>query len=295
MSILRESAVADDSNLDKMGAISNLLVEKMIRTLVFAITLLVVHSIGAEPFVQDVPDLGTVDWSNYLIRTRGTGRLNLSLPMEVRREGAVDAATKDAFVKALKLLSQLNYNSHLTVGGFLAANDSLHVLITDAVSKNLKIVSETYLSDGSIELDVELPLLGPLMALLLPQVGAESSYSMGNIAQKEFTGVVIDARGLKLNPSLLPRVLDQAGTEVYGTGWAARESAVTVGLCAWVKDSLDVNDERLGDAPLTLKADRVSGDNSTDLVIPDKDGGILHAPPKSRAVLSSCKFTILLN
>jgi hypothetical protein len=278
-----------------MRAIPNLLVEKMIRKLTLAILLFVAHSISTGPLVQNVPDLGVVDWSNFLLKTKGIGRLNPSLPVEVRREGALDAATKDASVKALQLLSQLNHSSPATVGEFLASNDSLHVLITDAISENLKVVSEVYLSDGSIELDCELPLLGPLMALLLPKAWAENSYFMANVPQKEFTGVVIDARGLKLNPSVLPRVLDQAGTEVYGTGFAERESAVRTGLCAWVKDSLDVQHERVGDAPLMLKAAGVSGKDSTDLVVSDRDGGILHALPESRAVLRSCKLIILLN
>jgi hypothetical protein len=128
---------------------------------------------------------------------------------------------------------------------------------------------------------------------LLPKAWAENSHFMENVPQKEFTGVIVDARGLSLSPSLLPRVLDQAGREVYGTGFAAREPAVRIGLCAWVKDSLDVQNERVGDTPLILKAQRASGENSADLVVSDEDGGILHALPKSRAVLRSCKLTVL--
>lgn len=266
----------------------------MFRRLIVIGLLLLVSSVQSGHFVQTVGDLGIVDWTQYLIRTRGRGTENSALPPEVRRESALDAAKKDALVRVLQLLNQLKFNSDLNVGALLAPDDSLHVKVMDTVSENLRIVDRVYLSDGSIELEVECSLLGALMSLLLPEVGGERFF-VENVPQRTFTGVVIDARGLKLSPSLLPRVLNEDGAEVYGKGFVERRHAIEIGVCGWVKDSLDAKDERVGNSPFVLKAKDVSGDNLTDLTISNEDAEILHASLKSSAVLKGCKLSVLLN
>lgn len=266
----------------------------MVRRFIIVGFLLVYHSVQSAHFVEKVGDLGLVDWTDFLIHTRGRGNENPSLPLEVRKESALDAAKKDALVKLLQLVNKINFDSELSVGELLASNDSLHVEVMSTVSENLRIVDRVYLSDGSVELEVELPLLGPVMSLLLPEVGGVQ-WTAGKVPQKTFTGVVIDARGLPLKPSLLPRVLNEDRAEVYGKSTISREPATRIGVCGWIKDSLDVKDTRVGNSPLILKAQSVSGDNSTDLIISNEDAIILHASPKSPAILKACRLSIILN
>ncbi len=266
----------------------------MIAKLIVIGFFLLAHSVQSAHLVQKVGELGVVNWTDFLIRTRGKGSENPSLPSDVRKESALDAAERDALVKALQLLNGIRLTSDLDVGEFLISNDSLHVEVMETASKNLRILDRVYFSDGSVELEAELPLLGPLMSLLLPEVG--NGHALGTeLRQNNFTGVVIDARGLELNPCLLPRVLNEDGTETYGKGLIAREHAIRIGVCGWVKDSLDVNDGRVGNSPVIMKAKNVVGDNLTDLVISNEDAEILHASPKSLAILRTCRLSILLN
>ena len=177
--------------------------------------------------------------------------------------------------------------STLAVGG-------LHLSVMKMVSENSRIAERVYLSDGSIELGVELSLLGDLMDLLLPEVGGASYPDLGDVSQKPLTGVVIDARGLNLNPSLLPRVLSEDGTELYGKEFVGRENAIRIGVCGWM-DSLDVKSERVGDSPLILRAKDVSGQNLTDLVISNEDAEILRASPAHSTALKQCKLSVFFN
>lgn len=264
----------------------------MILRFVIIVFFIFVYPLQSAPLTQKVANLGVVDWTDFLIHTRGRGSENPSLPEEVRRESTLDAAKKDALVKVLEILNQINFDYEHSVGELLVSNDSLHLQVMDTVSRNLRIVDKIYLSDGSIELEVEFSLLGPLMSLLLPRVGG-AQWEAGNVPQKTFTGVIIDARGLPLKPSLLPRILNEDGVEVYGKSFISRESATRIGVCGWIKDSLDVRDTRVGDSPLILKAQSVSGKNSTDLVISNGDASVLHSFPKSLAILRACKLTIL--
>jgi len=279
--------------LDKKGAFVNLTVDGMFRSSIVFGLLVLLGPVHSGPLVQQIGDFGIVDWTHFLIRTAGTGTENPALPPGVRSESALDAAKKDALVKVLQVLTQMKFNSDLSVGTLLAADDSLHLRVMDVVSENLRIVEKVYLSDGSIELDVELSLLGTLMDLLLPDVGGVV-YPVSDVSQKALTGVVIDARGLNLNPSLLPRVLSEDGTEVYGKGFVEREHAIRIGVCGWM-DSLDVTSERVGNSPLILRAKDVSGQHLTDLVISNEDARILRISPTSSTILKQCKFSVFFN
>ncbi len=266
----------------------------MIRTLKIVCILLLIHPVRSAPFIQEIGASGVVNWTEFLIRTKGEGNVNLSLPQEVRRKSALDAARKDALVEVLQSLNQIDFDSDLTVGELLASHDSLHIAAMNTVSENLRIVDRVYLPDGSIELEVELSILGSLMSLLLPEAG--DGHPLGTkLHQETFTGVVIDARGLNLNPSLLPRVLNEDGVEIYGRSFIAHTTAIEIGVCGWVKDSLNLKDKRLGDSPFIIKAKDITGENLTDMVISNKDAEMLHGSPKSLAILEACKLSVLLN
>ena len=190
------------------------------RLIIVFLLLMGVSSPESTPLIQRIGDAGTVDWSNFMITSRGRASENPSLPLEVRRESALHAAERDALVRMMDLMNQIFLDAESLVGDVVTANDSVHLALMDTVSRYLRTVDRVYLSDGSTELDVELPLLGPVMGLLLPIMDGEQLLG-GAPHATVFTGVVIDARGLELNPCLVPRLLNEDGVEVYGRSFVA--------------------------------------------------------------------------
>lgn len=86
------------------------------------------------------------------------------------------------------------------------------------------------------------------------------------------TGLVIDGRGLGLKPALLPRIITEGGTEIYGTRQASRQSALEQGLVGYAKDvSAAQRNIRVTDKPLLVKGIKAAGKEKTDVVIADTD------------------------
>jgi hypothetical protein len=229
-----------------------------------------------------------------------------------------------------------------------AAENLLHALkrvswragarISDAVEKNLllesdlKSLAETFtivdtrsLSDMSVEVDVELPLTGEILNLVLPNETGKSSLRLSRaplcpccgqswpagrpapeglklIIPSEgyttakgapFTGVIIDARHLDLKPALLPKIVDENGEEVYGVEYVNRPAVEQSGLVAYRK-TLDaaIKDVRIGASPLMVRALK-TGPANTDIVVSNIDAVLMHAAAKNQNFLNQCKVVIV--
>ncbi len=249
----------------------------------------------AGSVIETFGESGTVDWTQMTVHARGRGNVNPSLPAEVRRKSAVDAAMKDAVVKTLRTLNQLRVDSDVTVAEYLVTDDSLHVEVTESVSRHVRMVEKTDLSDGSLELDVEFSLLPSFLELFFPGSAPAELRGGPEESEKRVTGFLLDARGLDLNPSLFPRVVDEEGVPRYSASFVEKEEALKVGICGWSSDSLGTEDARIGEHPLVLKPLRVAGRNKTDLVVSKKDAQALHSSREGVAALRKCKLTILLD
>jgi hypothetical protein len=244
--------------------------------------------------VEGFGESGGVNWTAFVVHARGRGNVNPSLPASVREKSAFDAAMKDAVVSTLQILNGLRVDSDLTVAEYLVSNDSLHIEATEIVSRHVSVVDRAYLSDGSVELNVEFSLLPSFLELFLPgEAGELKTESAG--AEKRITGFVLDARGLEVNPSLLPRVVDEEGIPVYAASFVARKEALKNGVCGWAIDSIDTGDARIGEHPSVLKPTGVAGSNGTDLVVSREDAHVLHSSREGVAALRKCKLTILLD
>ena len=168
--------------------------------------------------------------------------------------------------------------------------------------KNFKVTDTRYLSDGSVEVDVEIPVTGILTDSLLPAVMGGSqpgtiNYPNGSSvsANTTYTGLVIDARGLGLHPAMAPKVLDENGNEVYGTGYVSREYAVQIGVVGYEKDlNRAKKNDRVTDNPAVVKALKVSGTNKTDVVISNSDAARINAAAKNLNFMQQCKVMLIL-
>src|SRR5258707_742509 len=76
----------------------------------------------------------------------------------------------------------------------------------------------------------------------------------------KFTGLVIDARKLKVVPALEPRLLDESGRVIHGAGVLSAESRKTAGVASYFHRMDEaLKDPRVADKPLLIKGKKSDG------------------------------------
>jgi hypothetical protein len=264
-----------------------------------------------------------VDWAKLVIRT--TGNSALVARDRAQRVEALEQAKIAAEENLLRVVKQLNLNASVRVSDAVA-NQTLLEGDLKSITQTFTIVDSRSMSDMSVEVDVELPLTGELLDRLLPKEIGKSALRLNStplcpccaqpwpvgrpapeglklivptegfltIKGSPFTGLIVDARELGLKPALLPKIFNEDGQEIYGTGYVLRQVALTNGLAAYRKDlGSAMKDARVVGAPLVVRALQSTGVLDADIVVSNNDALLIHAAAKSQNFLSQCKVVIV--
>ncbi|HEX9052325.1 MAG TPA: hypothetical protein VF841_17490 [Anaeromyxobacter sp.] len=230
-------------------------------------------------------DPGAVDWQRKVVRCTGSGAANLRDAggnPAVARIGAEKAAKLDALRSCLEALKGVQLQSGQTVGAALASDAALSGKV-DGLVKGFRLAGKPrYFSDGGVELDVEVPLEGALSDALLPRPAGKAEGP---------TSLVVDARGQKLVPALAPRILDEAGQELYGPASLSEAGRRAGGAAAYARDleaARATMKDRVGERPMVVKVVRAQG---SDVVLSGADAASLSG--KSLPFLAEGKVVIL--
>jgi hypothetical protein len=272
---------------------------------VLATALLTALQAGAQmqPIVSGEDGQGAVDWATRYIEATGIAAPNPDLPQAAQRPGAIRAATIIALRNALETVKGIYLNSTTTVSNFMTTSDVINTSVQGFVKGFEQQGHTKYMSDGSVEITVRIPLdgIGNLGDKLYGgSLGDKPSVTKfeGDKAKKAmvFTGLVIDCKGLSVKPALSPRVLDEQGREIYGSAYVTREWAIKFGVVGYSKDvAAAAKLERVGKAPGKVKALKASGDNSTDIVIADKDAADVRSAAENLKFLSECRVVFVVD
>ena len=168
---------------------------------------------GDPPKTDPAKREGSVDWQGQVIKATGSGAPDMrSLSPAQARLGAEKAAQLDAFRNLIAQAKGIHISSDKTVGEAMAKDEVKGRV--EGVVKGFKVVKKRYYSDQGVEMDVEVPLSGIAQAVLGP-TAAPSEVVAAKATEGRYTGLVIDARGLGVQPVLAPRVLDSSGKVLY--------------------------------------------------------------------------------
>jgi hypothetical protein len=111
-----------------------------------------------------------------------------------------------------------------------------------------------------------------------------------------FTGLIVDARGSGLRPAMAPKILDEQGNEVYGSGYVSREYAVQIGVVGYEKDiNRAKSNERVTNNPMIIKGLKATGTNRADIVISNSDAQRVLAAAKNLNFMEKCQVMIILD
>jgi hypothetical protein len=234
------------------------LLKRLLTLLIIALPFVVSgqDKAGKDKFTGDPKSVPGVNWGGQMIKATGAGAPDLSVknPSQARL-GAERAALLDAMRNLLAQVKGVQINAERKMDD--AMKDDKIKARVEGLLRGYKTIGKRYFSDGGVEIDIEVPV-----ALLTEVFDPEPVQQLAVKVEGEKinTGLVIDARGLKVTPALAPRVLDEAGKALYSVDSLSADARKVSGVASYVQ-SLDEAKKSLkaGDKPLVLKASKANG------------------------------------
>ena len=241
---------------------------------------------------------GELDWSTQIIKSTGFGVINpKSVNVGQARLGCLRAATVTAQRNLLEIVQGVNIDSETTVENFMTTSDVVKSQVRGVLRGAQQIGDPVYKADGTCEITLGMRVTGDLSDVLLPPADnfGQNADDVPDGPQKIYTGLIIDATLMGAVPAMAPKVLDPSGEEVYGSTVISREYAVEQGVVGYAKSVNQAKDNpRVAPNPLVIKALKVSGKKSADVVISDADATKLRDPNVDWQFLKECKVIIVL-
>ena len=231
-----------------------------------------------------------VNWAGQVVRATGQGAPDLKAQNPAQaRLGAERAALADAFRNLLAQVKGVSVDGTKKVGD-LMEKDEIRTRV-EGLIRGYKITNKRYFSDSGVEVEIEVPL-----AMLSDVVDPDTTQMLATApgkpeGEKSNTGLVIDARGLKVTPSLMPRLLDEGGKAVYSIDFLSVDARKMSAVAAYVQNIDDAQKSlKVGEKPLVLKAAKATG---ADLQLGPEDAKKLAA--LNTSFLADGRVVIVLN
>jgi hypothetical protein len=249
--------------------------------------------------IQEFGGKGSIDWGNRTITATGIGAPSPNAPVAAARPMAIRAARNDALRNALELIKGLQLTSTTTVENFMVSSDVVRTSVQGYI-QSFKEGEPKYMADKTIEITVIVPMDNKLAeAVLPPSIGNSPKHlpvATGG-SGANFTGLIIDARGLGAIPALAPKILDENGKEIYGSAYVTRDFAVKWGMAGYSKtpEQAGSQTDRIGKQPGIIKAVKATGASKCDLVISNEDAQSVLAASKSMKFLADCRVIIIVD
>ncbi len=260
--------------------------------------LLIASGVSADLF-GNIPDQvvqtiekGEVNWSSRVVRAAGMGAPNPEMDGDAKRIGAELAAKHNAYRNLLEAIKGIYIDSQTTIDNFVVNNDVIRSRVERFV-KGARVVERHWLSDGAVEVIVEMPLQGEFIDVLLSSTGDSSLMQVsGNIV---YTGLLVDARGLDIFPAMSPKIIDEEGREVYGSAYVSRDFALEFGIVGYAENLASAREnDRVSDNPAVVKAVKAIGVRNSDVVIRQEDADALRSAAKNLNFLEKCRVIIVV-
>jgi hypothetical protein len=287
--------------------------QKIIFTFTMAL-LSLVYTAGfcAEPIgLVEKKDTGTIDWARGIVKATG-----ISAPIKKGAEKtppnspkALSEAKNDARIKLLETVKKIKIDTKRRVGDMAAKNKTVMTQIKDMVYEATEIEKfRKYMSDGSVEVLLQMNLHGGFTQLVLPKEirqiegikqikrGATSTGVNTDSVSEVYTGLLVDARSIELQPALVFKILDENLEEVFGPAFVSREFVVQQGMAAYYTDIVSAkSDPRISDKPLTVKALRTDYPSRCNIVIGNTDASKLKSASHHLLFLKESRVVIVLS
>jgi hypothetical protein len=271
------------------------------------------NTVSMSEWVEKVGQ-GSVNWSAGYIEAVGIGAPpDRSIGKINARPMALRAAKVDAYRNILEIAKGVQVDARTTVRDFTVESDVVNTQVEGLV-KGAQVVDQQYMSDGTVEVRLRMPLYGNLSQIVVPlaiekrkavpppvpaapaPATPAPAVTAPPPAPVAYTGLVIDARGIGARPAMSPRIYDEEGKEIYGSANVDREYAVQQGMSGYARDLTSAqSNQRVTANPVTVKALKTGGAGKSDLVISNADAGQIRASAENASFMKKCRVMIVLD
>ncbi len=281
------------------------------------------NTVGMSDWVEKIGQ-GSVNWSAGYIEAVGIGAPpDRSVGKINARPLALRAAKVDAYRNLLEITKGVQIDSRTTVKDFTVESDIINTQV-EGLIKGAQVVDQQYMSDGTVEVRLRMPLYGNLSQIMVP-LAIEKRKTLplppppapappappapaptapapvvtappAPPAPVLYTGLVIDARGITARPAMSPRIYDENGKEIYGSANVDREYAIQQGMSGYARDLTSAqSNARVTANPITVKAIKTGGMGRSDLVISNSDAAQINASAENASFMKKCRVMIVLD
>ena len=255
---------------------------------------------------------GQINWSAGLLISSGVAAPPAK--KEAKDPQVLEEARTQARALALQHMRDLVLNTRvdsLNLVGSIASRNDIMMAKVESLVKSAKAVRQEYLSDGTVEVVMQMPLYGGFSQLVLPeeikQIETIKTVSNGNgkpenvlqesradIEAETYTGIVVDARGIQFSPAMAPVIVDEKTREVYGSAFVSREFAVQQGMSGYSRDMQAAGrDDRVSGNPLMVKGLGTVENSPSTIIISNADASKIKSASEHISFLKKCRVMIV--
>ena len=264
------------------------------------------------------------DFGTGVITAEGYG----VAPANARTQGqaralARRAAMVDAYRNLAEQIKGVNLDADTTIENMVTTSDVIHTR-TSALIKGARPISEKYNSDGSYQVTVEVSIYGvtdSLASAVLPKNETQEAfpsvssgamisslpfvsdnptyassaapvpYDAQNVkAAGNFTGLIVDCRGLGLVPMMSPVIRNAESQPIYGYKNLNYKKVIAKGMAGYATNMSGAS--RAGSNPMVVKAVRLEGHNGYP-VVATADANRILVENAASGFLDNCNVVFL--
>jgi len=224
---------------------------------------------------KDAKNVTKIDWTLLQVRAIGIGLAPEGATGAKATALAREAAQVIAERNLLKAMQGVHVTSETTVENLALKSDVINEKVQGIV-KGAYVVQEEDLKNGAYKVTMAIRLLGEKGIAEAVDLPAEVNTTVaqqepappttatdidGTKITGDFTGLLIDCRGLKLSESMSPAVLAPDNEAVYPRKDIAPEVVIEKGVVSYYKNTdAAIKEGRVGKHPLVIKASDVKKD-----------------------------------
>lgn len=276
-----------------------------------------------KQIIEKIGTNGNINWSAGYIEAVGIGAPPERFIGKIQaRPMALRAAELVAKRNLLEITKGVRIDSTTLVKDFVVESDAINSQV-EGIVKGAMVVKQDYMSDGSVEVTVRMPLLGNFSEAIMPKILEKKPLGRAYTAEPRkpsapperpavapsappavpaapsgvvYTGMVVDARGMQTRPAMSPKILDENGQEVYGSVMVEREFAVQQGMSGYARDLTSAqSNARVTNNPLTVKGIKAQGPGKSDIIIRNADAAALRSAADNLSFMKKCRVMIVLD
>ena len=222
---------------------------------------------------------GTTDWGNGVVRVKGGGAGNVKYkdrsPGQYRLT-AQQAARMDAQRKLAEYVKGVQVSANSSMGDLALEYDQVRTALHSVVLKNaIEVGDPQFWEDGTCTVTMEIRMYGDNNALAMaaflpfkdePKVAFAQPVN-ATVVDQNYTGLVIDCRGMNVNCVMSPVIKNADGQKIYGHQNLDYDRIVVNGMVSYSNDAYDqISAGRAGSNPLVVKAVRLDDLNANPVV-----------------------------